>query len=104
MASNMDPELDSSAIPDSLIGPVERASIRRVLNEPPKHRSPQELAPVYRLLQKIDFVAGLDLKVQEELAKIVKYAYYDPYTVVCKQVRPLSMGFMHCVSCCILLV
>lgn len=101
MASNMDTELDSSEIQDSLIGPVERVTIRKVLNEPPKHRSPQELAPVYCLLQKIDFVAGLDLKVQEELAKIVKYAYYDPYTVVCKQVSPEILGFIHCVVCCI---
>lgn len=89
----MDTELDTSAIPDSLIGPVERAAIMKVLSDPPQQRLTQELAPIFRLLQKIDFVAGLDLKVQEELAKIVNYVHYDPYTVVCKQVWNAGISF-----------
>ncbi|GMH37082.1 hypothetical protein BSKO_04955 [Bryopsis sp. KO-2023] len=81
----MDGDIETTATPDSLVGPIERVALRKILSEPPKHRSSKELAPVYRLLQKIEFVAALDLKVQEELAKILNYEYYDPYTVVCKQ-------------------
>lgn len=78
-------EVEVISAQESLISSTERVALKRVLACPAQHRSQQELLPVHRVLQKVEFVAKLDLKVQEDLANIVFYEHFEPFTTVFKE-------------------
>lgn len=79
-------EVEVISAQDSLISSTERVALKRVLACPAHQRTQQELLPVHRVLQKVEFVAKLDLNVQEDLANIVYYEHFEPFTTVFKEV------------------
>ena len=75
-------EVEAISAQESLINSTERIALRRILALPPNERTPQELVSVHRALQKAEFVAKLDVRIQEDLAKIVAYKQCEPCTTL----------------------
>ena len=73
-------EVESITAQETLVSPTERIALKRVLSYPVDQRTHAELLPVHRVLQKVEFVAKLELNVQEHLANIVFYEHYEPFT------------------------
>lgn len=80
-------DAESDTIHASLIRSKERTALKRILACPAHQRSQQESLLVHRVLQRVEFVADLDSNVQEELANIVSYAHFEPFTTIFKEVR-----------------
>ena len=87
-------EVEVISAQDSLISSTERVALKRVLACPAQQRTQQELLPVHRVLQKVEFVAKLDLKVQEDLANIVFYEHFEPFTTIFKEVSTTHLLYL----------
>ncbi|KAK9824274.1 hypothetical protein WJX72_009107 [[Myrmecia] bisecta] len=69
----------------SMVPPSDRRAMKQALAKEPEARSEDELLPVLRVLQKIEFTAALDSSVQHELARFVRYEAHNAKSVVFKQ-------------------
>lgn len=71
---------------ESLLGPVERQILKTVLRTDVADRVPDDLQYVTNILQRIEFITKLEIKIQQQLSYIVRYEEFQPGTIICKQV------------------
>lgn len=83
-------EVEAISAQESLINASERVALKETLTLASNQRRRSDLLPVHRVLQKVEFVAKLNLKVQERLATIVHYEHFEPFSTICREVNTIS--------------